>query len=239
MILRVFLLITKAFLLENVPGLITHKKGQTLQTIKDVLRNELGYTMDYMVLNSADFGVPQYRKRLYLVGFRQELPVYVNGSDSLGGNAVSSDGRTRDGNVVFDFPVGRYVGHHVGFGRFVDRDAQGPSVSKHLQRTYIFKADDGHPEVVDENFDHPVKTLCASYHKIQRLTGTFVRGGKTGLRLLTESECKHIMGFPQIYIVPVSRTSMYHQFGNSVAVPVIDALAEAMTRTLRKAEGKG
>ena len=223
-------------ILENVPGLITHKEGQTLQTIKDVLRDELHYTMDYMVLNSADFGVPQYRKRLYLIGFREDLPVYVDGEDSSNGNQISPDGRTRDGNFVFSFPKGKFCKDHVGIGRFVETSATGPSISKYLQKTYIFKAHDGHPEVIDENTGHPVKTLCASYHKIQRLTGTFVRGGETGLRLLTESECKYIMGFPQNYIVPVSRTSMYHQFGNSVAVPVIDALAKEMVKTMCKAE---
>ena len=224
----------KAFILENVPGLITHSGGQTLQTIKDVLRDELSYTMDFKVLNSADFGVPQYRKRLYIIGFREDLPIYVDGEDSLCGIAVASDRRTKDGNVVFAFPQGKFAKKHVGIGKFVEKDAQGPSISKYLQKTYIFKADDGHPEIIDENSDHPVKTLCASYHKIQRLTGTFVRGGETGLRLLTESECKYIMGFPQEYVVPVSRTSMYHQFGNSVAVPVIDALVHEMTQALRE-----
>ncbi len=226
----------KAFILENVPGLVTHQGGRTLQTIKDVLRDELGYTMDYKVLNAADFGVPQYRKRLYLIGFRRDLPVYVCGEDSQRGADVSSDGRKAKGNVVFKFSAGKFANNHRGFGQFVERDAVGPSISTYLQKTYIFKADDGHPEVVDERFDRPVKTLCASYHKIQRLTGTFVRGGETGLRLLTESECKHIMGFPQNYIVPVSRTSMYHQFGNSVAIPVIDELARALVLSLAKAE---
>lgn len=77
-----------------------------------------------------------------------------------------------------------------------------------------------------------MKTLCASYHKIQRLTGTFVKGGHTGLRLLTENECKAIMGFPKDFKIPVSRTQMYHQFGNSVAIPVVEAIAKEMIATL-------
>lgn len=227
-----------AFLLENVPGLITHQNGETLQVIRDVLRNELGYATDFKVLNSADFGVPQYRKRLYIVGFRNDLPIYVSGQDSEDGKDISTDGRTEKGNEVFDFPLGRFRNNHIGFGRFVEKDAKGPSISKHLQRSYIFKKNDGHPEIVDENFNKPVKTLCASYHKIQRITGTFVRGGETGLRLLTENECKHIMGFPIDFKVPVCRTSMYHQFGNSVAVPVIAAIAKNMVKTLLKVKGK-
>ncbi|WP_039925186.1 DNA cytosine methyltransferase, partial [Treponema sp. JC4] len=115
---------------------------------------------------------------------------------------------------------------------FIETNATAPSISKHLQESYIFKKDDGHPEIVDENSDFPVKTLCASYHKIQRITGTFVRGGDTGLRLLTANECKAIQGFPLDFKVPVSRTQMYHQFGNSVAVPVIQAVAQEIINTI-------
>ena len=122
----------------------------------------------------------------------------------------------------------------MGIGQFIEKDGEGPSISERLQKSYIFKKDDGHPEIVDENSDFPVKTLCASYHKIQRITGTFVRGGKTGLRLLTEQECKAIMGFPSDFIIPVSRTQMYHQFGNSVAVPVVTKISECIVKYLKK-----
>ena len=94
------------------------------------------------------------------------------------------------------------------------------------------KHDDGRPEIVHRGTKGPVKTLVASYYKIQRLTGTFVRGGETGLRLLSESECKAIMGFPKDFLVPVSRSQMYKQFGNSVAVPVVRALAKWIERDL-------
>ena len=128
----------KAFLLENVPGLVNHRDGATLQTIRDVLRDELDYTADFMVLNSADFGVPQYRRRLYIVGFRNDLPAYVNGTDAINGQFVSKDKRSSEGKIVFNFPKGKFVGKHVGFGQFVEKDAQGPSISEHLQKSYIF-----------------------------------------------------------------------------------------------------
>ena len=198
----------KAFFLENVPGLLTHDKGSTINTIMDVLENELHYTVRKTVLNSADYHVPQYRKRLYIVGFHRDLHIQD-----------------------FHFPEPN-VDEKVGIGQFIEKNASGPSISKHLQESYIFKKDDGHPEIVDENSDFPVKTLCASYHKIQRITGTFVRGGDTGLRLLTANECKAIQGFPLDFKIPVSRTQMYHQFGNSVAVPVIQAVAQEIINTI-------
>ena len=197
----------KAFLLENVPGLVSHNEGQTLETILDVLRKELEYDVFIKVLNSADYEVPQERKRLYFVGFRKDLKIK-------------------------DFVFPEASKEIVGIGPFIEKDAEGPSISEHLQKTYIYKKDDGHPEVVDENTDFPVKTLCASYHKIQRITGTFVKGGKTGLRLFTEQECKAVMGFPMNFRVPVSRTQMYHQFGNSVAVPVVRKISEQIIKTL-------
>ncbi len=196
----------KAFLLENVPGLVTHNRGKTLSVILETLQ-ELHYNVSFKVLNSADFGVPQERKRLYFVGFRGNLKV-------------------KD----FQFPTKKR--QKVGIGQFIEQNAEGPSISKKLQSSYIFKKDDGHPEIVDSSTNHPVKTLCASYHKIQRITGTFVRGGKTGLRLFTEQECKAVMGFPQNFKIPVSRTQMYHQFGNSVAVPVIQEIIKKIIETL-------
>jgi DNA (cytosine-5)-methyltransferase 1 len=105
-----------------------------------------------------------------------------------------------------------------------------------LQQAYIYKADDGHPQVVDSSSDFAVKTLVASYHKIQRITGTFVKDGPTGLRLLTENECKAIMGFPKRFKFPVSRTQMYRQMGNSVALPVVRKIATEIAHALVDAE---
>jgi len=79
----------------------------------------------------------------------------------------------------------------------------------------------------------PVKTLVSTYHKIQRLTGTFVQDGPTGLRLLSQNECKAIMGFPDDFKFPVSRTQMYRQMGNAVAVPVVEKIATQIVRTIK------
>jgi DNA (cytosine-5)-methyltransferase 1 len=98
----------------------------------------------------------------------------------------------------------------------------------------LFKIDDGRPELIDQKSKIQVKTLCSTYHKIQRLTGTFVKDGETGIRLLSENECKAIMGYPQSFIIPVSRTQMYRQFGNSVAVPVVREVAKNLINCLVK-----
>lgn len=88
--------------------------------------------------------------------------------------------------------------------------------------------------MVDSNSTIQVNTLVASYHKIQRLTGTFVKDGETGVRMFSELELKRLMGFPEDFKIPVSRTQMYRQFGNSVAVPMITAVAKEMKKKLEE-----
>lgn len=196
----------KAFLLENVQGLLTHNQGDTMSTILEVL-SELNYDVQYKLLNAADFGVPQMRKRVYIVGIDRNL----KGIDPS----------------TFVFPEGD-PDHHVNIGDYLEGDVEGYGISEKLQKNYLFKLDDGRPKIITKETKGPAKTLVASYHKIQRLTGTFVKDGPTGLRLYTANECKALMGFPKDYKVPVSRTQMYRQFGNSVVVPVIKAIANQL-----------
>ncbi len=198
----------KAFLLENVKGLTHHDNGRTWQIIQETL-DSIGFNIVFnKVLDAADYGVPQRRERIYIIGFRKDLGI------------SESDFRIPDKQAP------------VGIGQFVEQGVETHSISKHLQASYIYKKEDGRPEVITPASTEPVKTLVSSYHKIQRLTGTFVADGPTGLRLLTEKECKAIMGFPDSFKIPVSRTQMYRQFGNSVAVPVVRLLAAEIRRLL-------
>jgi DNA (cytosine-5)-methyltransferase 1 len=216
----------RAFLLENVAGLVTHDKGRTLQTILDVLY-ELRYDVWCKVLDAADYGVPQHRERIYIVGMRvngNREPVRPTDTDLP---LLASVSKYAD---RFSWPKPRKK--YVGVGQFIETNVEGYEISKHLQKVYMYKLDDGRPQIVDPKSDFPVKTLVACYHKIQRLTGTFVKDGPTGLRLLTANECKAIMGFPPEFRIPVSRTQMYRQMGNSVAVPVIEAIAERLVEAI-------
>ncbi len=200
----------KAFLLENVPGLVTHDKGKTLNQVLETLDKELNYEISTNILDASNFGVPQNRKRIYIVGFDRGIYDKKNHS--------------------FLWP--RQQLKKVGIGQFVEEHCTGYSISKHLQKSYIYKKEDGRPQVIDKASNIQVKTLVSTYHKIQRLTGTFVKDGETGLRLLSENECKAIMGFPKSFKFPVSRTQMYRQMGNSVVVPVIEAIAKEMIAVL-------
>ena len=198
----------KMFLLENVKGLLTNDGGNTFKVIISELE-ALGYSVFYEVLDAQNFGLPQRRERIIIVGFHPLLEV-----------------------ETFEFPKGD-IYKKVPINSILEKDAKGYSISKHLQESYLFKKDDGKPQLVDMSSTIQVNTLVASYHKIQRLTGTFVKDGETGIRMFSEQELKKLMGFPDDFIVPVSRTQMYRQFGNSVAVPMIAAVATVMKEKLK------
>lgn len=204
----------KMFLLENVTGLLTIQRGKTFEIILDEL-DKAGYDVSYDVLDAQNFGLPQRRRRVVIVGFRKNL-----------------------GITTFAFPQGD-LEHSVPINSILEHNPQGYTISEHLQKSYLFKKNDGKPKLVDFNSTEVVGTLVASYHKIQRLTGTFVKDGDTGIRLFSELECKRLMGFPDDFKVPVSRTQMYRQFGNSVAVPMMKAVADAMKEELYFAEKRG
>lgn len=197
----------KMFLLENVKGLLTNDNGRTFKVIMKSLK-ELNYTVFYKVLDAQNFGLPQRRERVVIVGFREDLRV--------------NEFNIPEGNKELRVPI----------KNILERNPKGYSISKHLQKSYLFKKDDGKPQIIDFNSDIQVNTLVATYHKIQRLTGTFIKDGDTGIRMYSELELKRLMGFPDDFIVPVSRTQMYRQFGNSVAVPMIKAVADAMKNIL-------
>jgi DNA (cytosine-5)-methyltransferase 1 len=202
----------KMFLLENVQGLLTIQNGETFRIIKEALK-EAGYHVFSDVLDAQNYGLPQVRKRVVIVGFREDL-----------------------GITDYDLPQGS--DDRIAVRTILEENPSGYKISEHLQKSYLFKKNDGKPQIIDETSDIQVKTLVASYHKIQRLTGTFVKGGETGIRLLSELECKRLMGFPDDFKVPVSRTQMYRQFGNSVAVPMMKAVADSMKEQLFLAENR-
>ena len=199
----------RVIFLENVPGILNHDKGKTLEIILEELSNR-DYKCHHTVLNASDFGVPQSRKRFYLVCFLD--------------------------NVEFSFPSPPMT--YVDIGDYIETDVTGYTISEHLQKSYLFKKDDGRPNIIDQNSKGSIKTLVSTYHKIQRLTGTFVKGGDTGIRLLTTNECKAVMGFPVDFVFPVSRTQMYRQTGNSVVIKVVEAIAQQIVLSLNLANNK-
>jgi DNA (cytosine-5)-methyltransferase 1 len=213
----------KAFLLENVKNLIGHDKGNTFRVILRVLEKELGYTVRTRVIDGQKF-VPQHRERIIIVGFRQETGFRLDDlmlPDS--GPRLSSILHPEDGSEEAEEPF--TVGKN---GTVNEKYTLSDKLWKYLQgyAEKHKKAGNGFgfglvtPESVS-------RTLSARYYKDG--SEILISQGK-GLnpRRLTPRECARLMGFPADFKIPVSDTQAYKQFGNSVVVPVIKAVAAHM-----------
>lgn len=215
----------KAFLLENVKNLMSHDKGRTLSTILDVLRNELGYTVTTKVINGKHF-VPQHRERIIIVGFREDVGFSW---DKLAlpeiehGPKLASILHPQDGSEpeTWTFLEGkkRKVSAAYTLSDKLWAYLQNYA-AKHREKGNGF----GFGLVTGKD---TARTLSARYYK----DGSEIlvsQGSSKNPRRLTPRECARLMGFSDTFRIPVSDTRAYKQFGNSVVVPVIAAVAELM-----------
>lgn len=213
----------KAFLLENVKNLISHDKGNTFRIIQDTLQNNLGYTVEAKVIDGRRF-VPQHRERILIVGFRENTGFsFDNLQLPEQGPNLDSILHPENGSEPAEAP------YTIGpDGKVHTKYALTTKLWNYLQ-SYAEKhrlAGNGFGfGLVDGNC--VARTLSARYYK----DGSEIlvkRGkGKTPRRL-TPRECARLMGFPSDFKIPVSDTQAYKQFGNSVVVPVIEAVARHM-----------
>jgi DNA (cytosine-5)-methyltransferase 1 len=202
----------KGFLLENVKNLRSHDGGRTYSVILDTLRNELGYDIHDKVIDAAAM-LPQHRERTYIVGFRS--PVEFRFPDvSLNGS------RPQLRSLLEPEPDPKYtISAHL-WGYLQDYAA------KHRARGNGFGfglVDPNDPGVT-------TRTLSARYYKDG--SEILLDTGLDQPRRLTPRECARIMGFPERFCIPVSDTQAYKQFGNSVAVPVVEQIAIAIAERL-------
>lgn len=195
----------QAFLLENVKQLKGHDKGQTLQAMLDTL-NAIGYTVYYDVLNSKEFGLPQNRERIFIVGFLN----HVN---------------------AFEFPKGSNLFTEVGSILEAEVDSKY-TLSDHLweghQRRKRMHLEKGNGFGYSLFYpDSPyTSTISARYYKDGSEILIYQEGKNP--RKLSPREAARLQGFPENFVIPVSDTQAYKQFGNSVAVPVIKEIIQAM-----------
>ena len=212
-----------AFLLENVKNLVSHDKGKTFRVIKRVLEEELGYHIEFKVVDGAHF-VPQHRERILIVGFREKVDFSF---DDMRLPEIkpkmASILHPQDGT---ELPEAHYT---VGPRALVDaRYTLTPKLWAYLQ-AYADKhrmAGNGFGFGL-VNGDSVARTLSARYYK----DGSEIlvaQGKRKNPRRLTPRECARLMGFPDDFIIPVSDTQAYKQFGNSVVVPVMREIARVM-----------
>lgn len=216
----------KIIVLENVKNIMTHNKGETFKRMKSILENNLGYTVYAKVLNTADYGLPQVRRRVFIIGF---LNSYTNNIP-----------------IQFEFPQTKRL-EHTTFD-LLDKNVDKkyflsykilPTILSHGSGKYYSKSEINLPIA---------KPLTATMHKMHRanqdnyfedLTARekFIDSEErpiSSIRRLTPNECRKLQGFPSDWKYVVSDTQLYRQFGNAVSVDVAYYVADSVYKYVKE-----
>lgn len=200
----------KSFILENVKRLKTHDKGRTLETIVCSLK-EIGYSNVHInVLRARDFGLPQNRERIFIVGF------------------INKD-------LKFNFPkptneetsVGSILEEKVD-EKYTISDKLWAGHRRRKENNKLMGKGFGYG-IFDKNSSY-TNTISARYYKDG--SEILIRQKNKNPRKITPREAARLQGFPDSFIIPVSDVQAYKQFGNSVSVNVIEAISKEIIRSL-------
>ncbi|PUD80282.1 DNA (cytosine-5-)-methyltransferase [Helicobacter pylori] len=206
----------KIVVLENVKNLINHNKGESFKRILFEL-NELDYQVNYDILNTLDFGIPQQRNRVFIVALRK--------------NSFT--------NLEFVFPS--KISCKISTLDLLDKQVELKYfISQKMIKTILGKGTKGY--IVEPSIDTPIaKTLTATMHKCHRASQDnyytdlknwerYKDNNYSTIRRLTPNEARKLQGFPSNFKQVVSDTQSYKQFGNAVSVNVSFALAKAIKK---------
>ena len=214
----------KIIVLENVKNLLTHNNGKTLDKMLKILTDKLEYDVHYKVLNTSDYGIPQTRRRVFIVGFLKE--------------------EFKERSKYFCFPKVEQLEKTVFdlLDKFVDKKYLLsykilPTILSNGSKNYYSKSE------INLKIARP---LTATMHKMHRANQDnyyedFKNREKfedtpdrpiSAVRRLTPSECRKLQGFPDDWIYVGSDTQLYRQFGNAVSVNVSEKLAMEIKKVL-------
>ncbi len=218
----------KAFFLENVKGLLIHDKGKTIETILRVLREDLGYYVpNPEIVNAMNFGVPQHRERVYIVGFRKDQNVnefrYPTPTDK---SKSFADIKEENTVSVKYYLSTQYIKTLVAHKE--RHTAKGNGFG------YEIIPDNGVANAIvvggmGRERNLVIDTRLEDFTPITNIKGEV---NKIGLRRMTPREWARLQGFPDNFIIGISDASAYKQFGNSVAIPAIQATAKEIIKRI-------
>lgn len=209
-----------AFLLENVKHLQRHDGGRTFEVIRRTLEDDLNYRIDFRIISSEPW-VPQRRERIFIAGFREDVAFSFDGFDGV----IPREA---------DWPkLGSILQSH---NEVDSKYTLTPKLWQYLQdyRRKHEKAGNGFGFSLFGP-DDVTRTLSARYHKDG--SEILIEQKGTRPRRLTPTECARLMGFERgdrTWEIPVSDTQAYRQFGNAVAVPVVEAVARFMEPSIKR-----
>jgi DNA (cytosine-5)-methyltransferase 1 len=220
----------KVVFAENVKNLVNHDRGRTFKIIKEIL-TDLGYTVFHKVLNSKNFGVPQNRERIYIVAFRNDIaPISFDFPE-----------KTDDTKVIADI-----IEKEETSSKYFLSEVYLDSLKKHKKR-HVSKGN-GFGYEVRAHDSIAGAIVCGGMGRERnliidkRLTDftpvTHIKGdiNREYIRRMTPREWARLQGFPDSFKLVVADTHLYKQFGNSVTVPVIEAIAEKIKTCLESKE---
>jgi len=222
----------RAIFLENVKGLVNHRSGKTLDTILNVLRNELGYIVPKpKVMNAKHFGVPQNRERIFIVGFRKEdyedKAAYFNYPKPSGIGVSIQDILETD-----EVPVNYYLST-----QYLD------TLIKHKQRHAEKGNGFGYEIIANDDIANAIivggmgreRNLVKDKGPSDFTPVTHIKGevNREGIRKMTPREWARLQGFPDTFEFPVADVHAYKQLGNSVAIPAIQATAKKLLKIIQ------
>lgn len=204
---------TKVIVLENVKNIVTHDNGKTFERIKKEL-DEAGYEVNYQILNSQDYGIPQRRNRVFIVAFNRK---YFK-------------------TAAFEYPQKKEL--QITTQDLLDENVEEKYfLTEKISHTILGCGTKGY--IVKPTIDLPIsKTLTATMHKMHRASqDNYVTDQKNyernvsdkvkriNIRKLTPDECRKLQGFPSEWTQVVADGNAYKQFGNAVTVDVAYAVA--------------
>lgn len=197
----------RVVVLENVRSLKTHNKGKTFKTILNILEKDLRYKVFYNILNTADYGIPQTRNRTYIVCFANE-------------------------DADFSFPEKQQLNSTLQDLLETDVDAKY-FLSEKILPTILSDGTGGYKgkSEIDLKIARP---LCATMAKMHRACQDNYVTQNGRVRRLTPRECARLQGFDDDFVIPVSDSQAYKQFGNAVTVNVSRAIALAVRNQLEE-----
>lgn len=230
----------RMFLLENVKGLKSHERGKTLEVIENSLK-ELGYTIKWEVLNSYDFGLPQYRERWYCVGFKDKVNFEFPKGNKRGAkikSIIDENANNEQKLKLTPFEIERINTHFNSSDERVQHDNSKykPNTKKGKHGVFSFQKADGSLRF---HIGDVAKTQIqeAFYACVNTYAPTIIANRVPKLwdlqRKLSVLEAQRLQGFPDKFKFPVSDNQAYKQLGNSVAVPVLEAIIKKMLDTIK------
>lgn len=223
----------KVIFCENVKGLTIHDKGRTFDIIKGTLI-ELGYTVHEKVLNSRDFGVPQNRERIYIVAFRNDL----DSKNFSFPDPTDCSKRIRD--IIEEQPVS---------AKYYLSNTYLETLRRHRER-HKAKGNGFGYEIRDwDNVAGAIvcggmgreRNLLIDKRQTDLRPVTHIKGeiNNEGVRKMTPREWARLQGYPDTFKLPLADVHLYKQLGNSVSVPVIQAIATEIKKVLEKDDKGG